>query len=295
MASILKSKSTRQIIEMLILVFLLSPVPVGHCHGDCSLGFIVPSATTKTKGNLYRPQVETKPSTDVDVFDEASIGNVIGIGRVVHGKRDSGYGLWCRVCSETGRGRHCDPDGATAKRIAEISIEMTKAMERTLLEFPQVETLVSKTGRPEIANDPMGVYQTDIFVRLDPHAQYAKGQTKKDLVEQMKESLETKVPGNSYSVTQPIELRVQELVAGVRSDLGLSLYGDDLEVLNSRAMSWCGLSSLRGSTSLSTPSSFAAAITREHRAVIATEDRRCPRASNPNIAGCRHRDRGRSG
>ena len=113
----------------------------------------------------------------------------------------------------------------------ETSIEMTKAMERTLLEFPQVETVISKTGRPEIANDPMGVYQTDIFVRLDPHAQYANGQTKKDLIEQMKESLETKVPGNSYSFTQPIELRVQELVAGVRSDIGLSLYGDDLEVL----------------------------------------------------------------
>ncbi len=113
----------------------------------------------------------------------------------------------------------------------ETSIEMTKTMERTLLEFPQVETVVSKTGRPEIANDPMGVYQTDIFVRLKPHAEYGKGKTKADLIEQMKESLDRNVPGNSYSFTQPIELRVQELVAGVRSDIGLSLYGDDLEVL----------------------------------------------------------------
>ncbi len=113
----------------------------------------------------------------------------------------------------------------------ETSIEMTKAMERTLLEFPQVETVVSKTGRPEIANDPMGVYQTDVFVRLNPHVGFTKGQTKTDLIEQMKESLERNVPGNSYSFTQPIELRVQELVAGVRSDIGLSLYGDDLEVL----------------------------------------------------------------
>lgn len=113
----------------------------------------------------------------------------------------------------------------------ETSIDMTKAMERTLLKFPQVETVVSKTGRPEIANDPMGVYQTDIFIRIKPDARYEKGKTKIDLIEEMQEALLREVPGNSYSFTQPIELRVQELVAGVRSDIGLSLYGDDLDVL----------------------------------------------------------------
>lgn len=113
----------------------------------------------------------------------------------------------------------------------ETSIEMTKAMERTLLKFPQVETVVSKTGRPEIANDPMGVYQTDIHIRLDPHVEYGKGESKADLIEQMRTALLLEVPGNAYSFTQPIELRVQELVAGVRSDIGLSLYGDDLDVL----------------------------------------------------------------
>ncbi|WDQ17128.1 efflux RND transporter permease subunit [Rhodopirellula sp. P2] len=113
----------------------------------------------------------------------------------------------------------------------ETSIEMTKAMERTLLKFPQVETVVSKTGRPEIANDPMGVYQTDIFIRIDPQAEYDVGKTKSDLIEEMQAALIKEVPGNAYSFTQPIELRVQELVAGVRSDIGLSLYGDDLDVL----------------------------------------------------------------
>jgi cobalt-zinc-cadmium resistance protein CzcA len=121
----------------------------------------------------------------------------------------------------------------------ESSIEMTKAMERTLLEFPEVESVVSKTGRPEIANDPMGVHQTDILIRLKsahgaPAA--AAGGTsghvdKPALVDAMQEALERNVPGNVYGFTQPIELRVQELVAGVRSDVGLSLYGDDLAVL----------------------------------------------------------------
>lgn len=114
----------------------------------------------------------------------------------------------------------------------ETSLQMTLAMERTLKKFPQVETVVSKTGRPEIANDPMGVHQTDIFVRLKPPHEWPQPVISKvALVEAMQEALEREVPSNSYGFTQPIELRVQELVAGVRSDVGLSLYGDDLDVL----------------------------------------------------------------
>jgi heavy metal efflux system protein len=111
----------------------------------------------------------------------------------------------------------------------ETSIEMTKAMERTLLEFPEVESVVSKTGRPEIANDPMGVHQTDILIRLK--STHNSNEDKPALIEAMQAALERNVPANSYGFTQPIELRVQELVAGVRSDVGLSLYGDDLTVL----------------------------------------------------------------
>lgn len=113
----------------------------------------------------------------------------------------------------------------------ETSLEMTKAMERTLLRFPQVESVVSKTGRPEIANDPMGVHQTDILIRLKPPSQWPAPIAKDDLVAEMQAMLEKEVPSNSYGFTQPIELRVQELVAGVRSDVGLSLYGDDLDTL----------------------------------------------------------------
>ncbi len=113
----------------------------------------------------------------------------------------------------------------------ETSLEMTKAMERTLKKFPQVESVISKTGRPEIANDPMGVHQTDILIRMKPVSEWPEPVEKSVLVEQMQAALERDVPGNAFSFTQPIELRVQELVAGVRSDVGLSLYGDDLKVL----------------------------------------------------------------
>lgn len=117
----------------------------------------------------------------------------------------------------------------------ESSIGLTKAVERTLLErFPdEVETVVSKSGRPEIANDPMGIHQTDIIVRLKPSDGWKHG-SKEELVAAMEEALAEAVPSNSFSFTQPIELRVQELVAGVRSDVGLSLYGDDLEVLGKK-------------------------------------------------------------
>jgi cobalt-zinc-cadmium resistance protein CzcA len=113
----------------------------------------------------------------------------------------------------------------------EKSLEMTRKMERTLLTFPQVESVISKTGRPEIANDPMGVHQTDLLIRLKPPSEWKEPITKEALVTAMQEALEREVPSNSYGFTQPIELRVQELVAGVRSDVGLSLYGDDLAVL----------------------------------------------------------------
>ncbi len=113
----------------------------------------------------------------------------------------------------------------------ETSLDMTRAMERTLLKFPQVESVVSKTGRPEIANDPMGVHQTDLLVRMRPVHEWPEAVSKEALVEAMQQALEREVPSNSYGFTQPIELRVQELVAGVRSDVGLSLYGDDLGVL----------------------------------------------------------------
>lgn len=112
----------------------------------------------------------------------------------------------------------------------ETSLEMTSAIERVLREFPEVMTVISKTGRPEIANDPMGVHQTDIIVRLHPPERW-RFEDKQQLVEAMESALAKRVPANAFSFTQPIELRVQELVAGVRSDIGLSLYGDDLQVL----------------------------------------------------------------
>jgi len=114
----------------------------------------------------------------------------------------------------------------------ERSIEMTTEIEKTLMEefSDEVESVISKTGRPEIATDPMGIEASDIFVILKSRDEWRFG-SKDELVAAMKESLENTIPANNFSFTQPIELRVQELIAGVRLDIGISLYGDDLETL----------------------------------------------------------------
>ena len=112
----------------------------------------------------------------------------------------------------------------------ESSIGLTTQIEKELLKFPEVISAISKTGRAEIATDPMGVEVSDIFVMLKPHDQW-HFETKVELIEAMEEALSSTIPSNSFGFTQPIELRVQELIAGVRSDIGISLYGDDLETL----------------------------------------------------------------
>ena len=122
-----------------------------------------------------------------------------------------------------------------AVRLPSATIEGATAMsteiERTLLDFPEVKTVFCKTGRPEIANDVMGVHQTDVWVILKDHSHWRDGVTRDDLIAEMDEALNGRVAGVAFGFTQPIEMRVDELVAGVKSDVAVLLYGDDLQVL----------------------------------------------------------------
>ncbi len=111
------------------------------------------------------------------------------------------------------------------------SIRSTTLIEQTLRTFPEVESVVSRTGQAEIPTDPMGVETSDIYVLLTDHAQWTTATTREGLVAAFDAALVGSVPGNVFSYSQPIELRVQELIAGVRSDLAVTLYGDDLDQL----------------------------------------------------------------
>ena len=109
---------------------------------------------------------------------------------------------------------------------------MSTKVEKLLREnFPEVRLVYCKTGRPEIANDVMGVHQTDIWTLLYPQAEWQTGRTREQLIEAMDKVLFTRVPGVRFGFSQPIEMRVNELVAGVKSDVAAILYGTDLNVL----------------------------------------------------------------
>jgi cobalt-zinc-cadmium resistance protein CzcA len=113
----------------------------------------------------------------------------------------------------------------------EGSIEMSTQIEQALLPLPEVKTVFCKTGRPEIANDVMGVHQTDVWVILNPKDEWRPDIDRDALIEEMSELLNGSVPGVAFGFTQPIEMRVDELVAGVKADVAVLLYGDDLDVL----------------------------------------------------------------
>ncbi len=114
------------------------------------------------------------------------------------------------------------------------SLELQGRAERILKSFPEVVDVVSKTGRADIASDPMGVEISDVIVTLKPHEEWTTAKTKDELVEKMREAM-AELPGVASSFSQPIALRVDELVSGVKSAIGIKIFGDDLDVLKDKA------------------------------------------------------------
>jgi cobalt-zinc-cadmium resistance protein CzcA len=122
-----------------------------------------------------------------------------------------------------------------ARRIPSASlegaVEASTQVETLLKTIPEVRLVYCKTGRPEIANDVMGVHQTDVWTMLKPQDQWRPGLTRDLLIEEIDKLLTDKVPGMKFGFSQPIEMRVNELVAGVKSDVAALIYGPDLKVL----------------------------------------------------------------
>ena len=125
-------------------------------------------------------------------------------------------------------------------RLAGVSVEESirygTQVERALLAaFPdEIERVWTRTGTPEIATDPMGVEVSDVFITLMPRERWRRGETQEDLVAGMQEELSA-MPGMRMVFLQPIEMRVNEMVAGIRADVGVKVFGDDLEVLTAKA------------------------------------------------------------
>jgi cobalt-zinc-cadmium resistance protein CzcA len=113
----------------------------------------------------------------------------------------------------------------------EQAVAMQKTLESTLMEYEQVLTVFAKTGTAEVATDAMPPNVTDTFVMLKPRAQWPDPDlSKADFVETLERDLQA-VTGNNYEFTQPIQMRFNELISGVRADLGIKVFGDDLTTL----------------------------------------------------------------
>ncbi len=127
--------------------------------------------------------------------------------------------------------------GLQTFRLPSVSLSSSRQMEleveRVLRSFPEITSVVSKTGRADIASDPMGLEVSDVIANLRPRAEWKTARTREGLVEKIRARLED-IPGMSYSFSQPIQLRVDELVSGVKAQVAIRIFGDDLDVLREK-------------------------------------------------------------
>ncbi|MBY0249584.1 MAG: CusA/CzcA family heavy metal efflux RND transporter [Nitrospiraceae bacterium] len=113
------------------------------------------------------------------------------------------------------------------------SLKISGEVERLLLEIPDVRSVVSRTGANELGTDPMGMELSDMYVLLKPESGWQAG-SKTEIEEQIRRRL-AQVPGIAFGLSQPIAMRVDELVSGVRSQVAVKLFGDELETLRAKA------------------------------------------------------------
>jgi cobalt-zinc-cadmium resistance protein CzcA len=109
------------------------------------------------------------------------------------------------------------------------SIAIQKQIDHTIRSFPEVSTVVAKMGRPDLATEAMGVDETDAYINFRPK-KYWHGKTKQELANELQAALD-KIPGVGYEFTQPMEMRMDETIAGARGDVALKIFGPDLTTL----------------------------------------------------------------
>ncbi len=117
----------------------------------------------------------------------------------------------------------------------EQAVAMQTQLEKEIRLIPEVKTVFSKIGTAEVATDPMPPNVADTFVMLKPKEQWPNPSLTQNQVSEKIEQAIAHLPGNNYEFTQPIQMRFNELISGVRSDLAIKIYGDDLEILLQQA------------------------------------------------------------
>jgi cobalt-zinc-cadmium resistance protein CzcA len=111
----------------------------------------------------------------------------------------------------------------------------TTRIESILKRFPEVEQVVSRIGAAEVPTDPMSMEESDVIIKLRPKEEWTSAKTKDELADKFKDAL-TEIPGVEFEFTQPIEMRFNELITGVRADLAIKIFGENLDVLYKKAV-----------------------------------------------------------
>lgn len=110
------------------------------------------------------------------------------------------------------------------------TIETTTRIEKILKTFPEVDQVVSRIGAAEVPTDPMSMEESDVIIKLKPKKEWVSAKSKDELADKFKTAL-SEIPGIEYEFTQPIEMRFNELITGVRADLAIKIFGEDLDIL----------------------------------------------------------------
>ncbi|MFN4763468.1 CusA/CzcA family heavy metal efflux RND transporter [Gillisia sp. Q332] len=115
------------------------------------------------------------------------------------------------------------------------TIKITTQIETILLEnFPEVDQIVTRIGAAEVPTDPMSMEESDVIITLKPKGEWVSAETKDELADKFKEAMRV-IPGMEVEFTQPIEMRFNELITGVRADIAIKIFGEDLSVLSNQA------------------------------------------------------------
>src|SRR6266436_4553402 len=114
------------------------------------------------------------------------------------------------------------------------AVEISKLVEQKLRTFPEIQDVVIKIGRPDFATEAMGINEGDTYLLLRPTKDWKRFRSKADLIAALDKELNT-VPGVAFSFTQPMAMRIDETVSGVKADLAVKIFGDDFRVLDSLA------------------------------------------------------------
>lgn len=115
------------------------------------------------------------------------------------------------------------------------TVETTTRIERVLMKFPEVRQVVTRIGAAEVPTDPMSMEETDVIITLKNKGEWQSASSKDELADLFKAALVKDLPGTEFEFTQPIEMRFNELITGVRADLAIKIFGEDLDLLYKKA------------------------------------------------------------